>query len=160
MPAALAAATPGTASSNTRHRPGAAAGVKPCAAVRKMPGCGFPRATWSPARTGQGSPAHVDAVRSVCALGRGFRAPRRQRVFSCKQQRRVLQLGPHWMMPLDDPIVLPSQLVARTLRASRLCTAAAMATPGATQLLQRRARHLPPKLEDYKGETASQCIQV
>ena len=43
--AALPAATPEGASSNTRQLPGSAAGWKPLAANKKMSGAGFPFAT-------------------------------------------------------------------------------------------------------------------
>ena len=49
MPAALPAATPVGASSNTRQRSGAAGGENLAAAARKMSGAGLPQATWSPA---------------------------------------------------------------------------------------------------------------
>lgn len=60
MPAALPAATPATASSNTRQQPGSAGGENALAALRKISGAGFPFFTWSPVFAKDSSSATAD----------------------------------------------------------------------------------------------------
>lgn len=68
MPAALAAATPLGASSNTRQDDGSGAGCHIPAACRKMSGAGFPLLIWSPAKGAHAAAAVGDSAgaRALC----------------------------------------------------------------------------------------------